>query len=286
MFGARLTTMVRTIVSSCSDVVGRHLPHRERRFGSNGSRRRALRALFSNCVAADLVSDPTPSHSRCVTKLVRLVLLTLLLAVIVACKQKAPATESVTPPVVTDTSTDLLLTWIDDKGEFHVEQKVAEVPVSARDVVRVADPVKDPPKLDDVFVADLRNAGAGGVYPVHTMSRTEFEKVAVERRQKNGNVLAAKAVDSVAPAAARPSVIIYGASWCGPCHQAAAYLKRRGVAFIEKDIEEDRMAAREMQTKLASAGMRGGSIPVIDVRGKMLVGFDERAMDRALGQTL
>ncbi len=179
-----------------------------------------------------------------------------------------------------------MLTWIDEKGEFHIEQKVTDVPVGARDAVRVSDPVKDPPKLDDVFVADLRNSGPDGAYPVRTMSRTEFEKAAVERRQKNGNVLAPKGADSAAPAAAKPTVIIYGASWCGPCHQAAAYLKRRGIVFVEKDIEEDSAAAREMQTKLASAGMRGGSIPVMDVRGKLLVGFDERAVDRALGQAL
>lgn len=216
----------------------------------------------------------------------RLVLLTLLLAVVASCKRPAPTTDAVVLPVVTDASTDLLLTWIDDKGEFHVEQKVADVPVGARDVVRVADPVKDPPKLDDVFVADLRNAGAEGAYPVRTMSRTEFEKVAVERRQKSGSVLAAKGAESAPPEAARPAVIIYGASWCGPCHQAAAYLKQRGVPFVEKDIEQDGSAAREMQAKLASAGKRGGSIPVLDVRGKVLVGFDERAVDRALGQAL
>ncbi len=217
-----------------------------------------------------------------------LLFLALVFVLVAGCKRPAPTTEAVVLPVVTDASTDLLLTWIDDKGEFHVEQKVADVPVGSRDVVRVADPVKDPPKLDDVFVADLRNPGAEGAYPVRTMSRTDFEKVAIERRQKsgNGNVLAPKAADSAPPAAARPAVIIYGASWCGPCHQAAAYLKRKGVPFIEKDIEEDRSAAREMQSKLASAGMRGGSIPVIDVRGKVLVGFDERAMDRALSQTL
>ena len=81
-------------------------------------------------------------------------------------------------------------------------------------------------------------------------------------------------------------MIIYGASWCGPCHQAAAYLKRRGIHFVEKDIEEDGNAAREMRSKLSNAGMRGGSIPVIDVRGKLLVGFDERAVDRALAQPM
>ncbi len=211
--------------------------------------------------------------------------LAFLLAV-AACKKPPPSAETVTFPIVTDASTDLLLTWIDEKGEFHVEQKPADVPLTARDLVRVADPVKDPPKLDDVFVADLRTAGAGGAYPVRTMPRPEFEMVAVERRQKNGKVLTAQGAASVAPADARPTVVIYGASWCGPCHQAAAYLKKRGVAFVEKDIEQDGSAAREMQGKLSGAGMRGGSIPVLDVRGKILVGFDQGAVDRALGQAL
>lgn len=215
--------------------------------------------------------------------------LLVLLVVLAGCKGKAPPPAAAAPlPVVTDQSTDLLFTWIDDKGEFHVEQKVASVPPSARDVVRVADPVKDPPQLDDVFVADLRNVGPDGHYAVRTMSRPEFEKLAVERRKANGAVLAERGAASAAPAesgapgAERPTVIIYGASWCGPCHQTMAYLKKRGVTFIEKDIEEDSGAAREMQAKLATAGKRGGSIPVIDIRGKILVGFDQRAVDEAL----
>lgn len=77
-------------------------------------------------------------------------------------------------------------------------------------------------------------------------------------------------------------VIIYGASWCGPCHQAQAYLKKRGVPFVEKDIEDDPGAAAEMQKKLQRAGIRGGSIPVIDVKGKILVGFSPGAVDAAL----
>jgi glutaredoxin len=86
--------------------------------------------------------------------------------------------------------------------------------------------------------------------------------------------------------APRPTVILYGASWCGPCHQAVAYLKRKGVSFVEKDIEEDANAAREMQSKLARAGMHGGSIPVLDVRGKLMVGFNPQEVDSALGAAL
>ena len=79
-------------------------------------------------------------------------------------------------------------------------------------------------------------------------------------------------------------MIIYGASWCGACHEAAAYLRRRGIPFVEKDIEEDRSAALEMKSKLQRNGLPGGSIPVLDVRGKILVGFSARAVEDALGK--
>lgn len=213
-----------------------------------------------------------------------------------ACKarQKSGTSEATAKaPVVNDGSEGLLLTWVDEKGDFHVEQRTSDVPPSARDVVRVADPNGAGGDDASVFVADLRNLGADGNYVVRTMGRSEFEAIAVERRKKNGGVLAAapaaapsgSAEGQTAAPVAKSPVIIYGASWCGPCHQAQAHLKKRGVAFVEKDIEEDPSAAREMQAKLAKVGRRGGSIPVIDVRGRVLVGFDPRAVDRALDET-
>jgi len=209
-----------------------------------------------------------------------------------ACRREASASKDEAPafPVVTGASVDLLLTWIDEKGEFHVEQAIAKVPPSARDAVRVVDPARDGPPPEDVFVADLRNARPDGSYPVKTMKREAWEQIALDRR--GGGKLAAAPAASTAlgqqprSTAAVNDVIIYGASWCGPCHQAAAFFKQRGVAFVEKDIEREPSAAREMQAKLARAGRSGGSIPVIDVRGKIFVGFDERAIDRALGTNL
>jgi hypothetical protein len=41
-----------------------------------------------------------------------------------------------------------------------------------------------------------------------------------------------------------------------------------------------------MQAKLAHAGKRSGSIPVLDVRGKVMVGFNAREVDSALGEAL
>jgi glutaredoxin len=77
-------------------------------------------------------------------------------------------------------------------------------------------------------------------------------------------------------------VIIYGASWCHPCHEAADYLKARGVPYVLKDIEADPGASAEMSQKLQRVGRRGGSIPVIDVGGEILIGFNPGALDQAL----
>jgi hypothetical protein len=63
-------------------------------------------------------------------------------------------------------------------------------------------------------------------------------------------------------------------------------MRQKNIPFVEKDIEKDPGAAKEMQAKLLHAGIRGGSIPVIDVRGKLMVGFSAEAVDQALGQAL
>jgi glutaredoxin len=205
--------------------------------------------------------------------------------------------------VLKDDSEGLLLTWIDDKGDFHVETRVADVPLMGRDSVRVVDPNRDDgTHADRVFVADLRQARPDGTYPVRVMSRTDFEALALNRREKSGPTLASAAPAQPSPSSTaggaaetdpgtrRPSthpvVIIYGAEWCGACHEAARYLRSKGIAFVEKDVEKDSGAAREMQQKLARSGQRSGSIPVIDVQGKVLVGFNPHDVDGALGQAL
>lgn len=234
---------------------------------------------------------------RVVASLVLLLLSTSSLPTLVGCGKGSSGSATTTssndgkpgPPEVKDSSANLLFTWIDEKGEFRVEQSVASIPADARALVRVVDPEKGAPP-ESVYLVDLRTVGPDGAYPVRTAPRDEFEKVAVERRQKSGNVLAAAPPSSAAPAASgngealvdRPDVIIYGAEWCGPCHQAEAYMKKRGIPYVEKDIEKDSSAQREMRAKLTKAGMRGGSIPVLDVKGKMLQGFDPGSVDRAL----
>jgi len=225
---------------------------------------------------------------------------------LVACPRKTVGAADAEPGgtvVVRDSSEGLLLTWIDEKGDFHVEQRAVDVPIVGRDAVRIVDPSKEEgTHADRVFVADLRLAAQDGSYPVHTMTRAEFDALAVKRREKVGPTLANAAPPNTdnGPTQpngqqgprpfpspdARPLVIIYGADWCTACHDAAAYLRGKGVAFVEKNVERDRDAAREMTDKLAKSGLHGGSIPVLDVKGKIMIGFNPRSVDEALGRAI
>lgn len=195
-----------------------------------------------------------------------------------------------------DETTHLLLTWIDDKGDFHVVQKPADVPEKARAEVRVVVTTREEGTGKLVYVADLAHKRPDGTYPVTVITRAMWEEKGASRRKARLEALAPPTGSgapsgsaSAGPASsALPSgkvvAIIYGADWCKPCHDAAAYLKQRGVAVVEKDIDEDPGARQEMQKKLERARMPGASIPVIDVMGQILVGFSPRALERAVSQ--
>lgn len=86
----------------------------------------------------------------------------------------------------------------------------------------------------------------------------------------------------VATSEPQGQVTIYGVEWCGPCHQAADFLSKRGIHYVERNIEGDEEAQQEMKSKLDRAGLRAGTIPIIDVKGLILVGFSPHAVDRAL----
>src|SRR5271170_7572145 len=144
-------------------------------------------------------------------------------------RQSTAQAAAVTLPMVRPESDGLLLTWIDDKGDFHVETRASDVPIMGRDTVRVVDPASQAPAGDDVVVADFRQTGADGAYPVRTMLRADFEAIAVARRKQTGPTLGAAAPSAAAAdtgsqattqgaeptkPSSRPVVIIYGAEWC------------------------------------------------------------------------
>lgn len=212
----------------------------------------------------------------------------------------APTPISTELPALTlkDDSPSLLLTYVDEQGDFHVVQKPLDVPEAHRAQVRVVDTTREAGTGALVYVADLRKKGADGTYPVTTLSRSGWDELGAERRKARLEALApsASASASAAPASAQPSAptppakagpkklyaIVYGASWCKPCHDASEYLKQRGVTVSYRDIETSDAVATELQKKLERAKMGGASIPIIDFGGRLLVGFSPSQLDRII----
>jgi len=195
---------------------------------------------------------------------------------------------------------NLLITWIDDKGDFHVAQKPADVPTEGRGTVRVVVTTRAEGTGNLVYVANLDETTATGAYRLRTMPRTEWEELGASKRKARLEALAPSALPSNlpppgdAPGDGKPPgagsktpatgvvAIIYGADWCKPCHDAERYLKQRGVTVIKKNIEDNEVAANEMRKKLERVGRGGASIPVIDIMGQIQVGFSPAALEQAL----
>jgi len=72
-------------------------------------------------------------------------------------------------------------------------------------------------------------------------------------------------------------IIIYSADWCAFCHAVKEYLDKLGVKYTDKNIETDNATAQEAIDKSHQMG-----IPVIDIKGDIIVGFDRPKIDAAL----
>lgn len=72
-------------------------------------------------------------------------------------------------------------------------------------------------------------------------------------------------------------ITVYSADWCGFCHMTKRYFHQQDIEFTEKNVESDPQAAIDAVEK---SGQRG--IPVIDIDGEIIVGFDRPAIDAAL----
>ncbi len=75
-----------------------------------------------------------------------------------------------------------------------------------------------------------------------------------------------------------PRVIVFTTPTCSYCRAAKQYLRQKGVPFKNVDVSRDSAAARDMVRR---SGQQG--VPVLDIGGKIIVGFNRPKIDRILG---
>ena len=82
------------------------------------------------------------------------------------------------------------------------------------------------------------------------------------------------------PAQPEPTgdVIMYCTAWCPGCRRARNWLKERGISYVEVDITHDRRAAE----KVRSWANGNETTPTFNIRGTIVIDFDEARLKRAL----
>lgn len=218
------------------------------------------------------------------------------------------------PPKVEDTPGPYVLRYFSAvTGELLPAKTPSEIPEAARGQVLVA---PEDPKLHGpwLYVADLSKKGPGG-YAVRAVDRSELEKAraaahpgpsaataagpsleppagaggAASPGASGGSVGPGGSVGTGQGLAAQASdrdVVIYRTAWCGYCKKAADYLRLKGVAYVEKDLETDPGARADMLARARRAGVAAESlqgVPILSVRGRIISGFNRAAIDSALG---
>ncbi len=215
-----------------------------------------------------------------------------------ACRKPTPAApppeQTQLPPLEVTRDGSWLYTYVDDKGLFETTDKPDAVPARARRMVRVVDPSKgvlDRRDTTNVYVVDVSELLRAGKVKARTLSRAAFETSALAQLPPGASSLLADrppsfdgGAEEAASAPGAPVVTVYGASWCGACKEARRYLAARKIPFVEKDIERDRGAAQELAEKAARFGVPTDRIPILEVRGRLLIGFDQARLEALLGK--
>lgn len=74
-----------------------------------------------------------------------------------------------------------------------------------------------------------------------------------------------------------PKVKVYSTPTCPYCHMAKDFLKEHHIKYEDIDVSKDQTAAKEMVEKSGQMG-----VPVIDINGKIIVGFEREEIKKAL----
>lgn len=221
---------------------------------------------------------------------------------VVACRKSTPApppgAEAAPPPLEVKRGGTYLFTHVDAAGVFTTTDDPAAVPPVARRLVRVTDPARATPErrdLTSVYVIDLDELARAGKVKARVISREAFESAALAQLPPGESSLladrggappaeASRSDAAVSSSSEAPVVVVYGTAWCGACRAARRYLTDRKIPFADRDVEADPAAARELAEKAARLGVPADRVPVLEVRGRLLVGFDRARLEALLGE--
>ena len=76
----------------------------------------------------------------------------------------------------------------------------------------------------------------------------------------------------------QPKVLVFSTPTCTYCNLAKKYFREKGVKFTDVNVSRDQADARDMVRRSGQMG-----VPVIDIGGRIIVGFDRPKINSLLG---
>jgi len=153
--------------------------------------------------------------------------------------------------------------YVDADNRVQFARSLGEVPEAWRERAgRISLPVP-PPSAP----ASAAGAGAGDRKPSRARRHAEgtFQTARASRTRGSGR---------------QPEVEIYTTQSCGACRAAKKYMRKQKIRFTEYDVGEDAYAREEYLEK--TGGQPG--VPVIDVAGEIMQGWNPQAFESLLAQ--
>ncbi len=130
-----------------------------------------------------------------------------------------------------------------------------------------------PPAFRSAMVARSGRLGGPGSYSV-----IDFGKLPDPPKKAIPAAQPAQAASGKPPAVGeKPSVKIFGTSWCQACQMTKSYLAGKDVPFAMRDIEADSTALAEYMS------YGGNEVPLVVIGEAVIRGFAPSEIDRALG---
>jgi len=154
--------------------------------------------------------------------------------------------------------------WTDEKGSTNYTDDIKNVPEQYQEKAKDFDKIEQEGSITYDPEFGVTKKQKSNKEPYYKRFLRELEEESEER----------------AKADKKKKVILYMTDWWPACLQAKSYFVKKGIEFTEVNVEKDRNGQQEMLKK--SGGYRG--IPLIDINGTILRGFNQRAVDQALNR--
>jgi glutaredoxin 3 len=178
---------------------------------------------------------------------------------------------------VSQDDTELVYQYYNQQGEPVVVTKAEDVPEDSRENVMVlfSGPRRAKLPAKALVLADLTRTDDAGSHPFRLVNRYQF---------KPANYMK---VDALAPQGWEmgEGIQLFTAPGCGHCVKARKWLTKEGLKFVERDVSKDQSAGAQVVALGRAQGIPEqylSSVPILVVKGKVLVGFDPGQVKAAL----